>query len=194
MSSYGVCRTASILKVHSLDIRQHPLWTDSPAAVGRASLSGEQCQRLAISRLKKPRLRQTTCFVVAHRLSTIARVERIIVLEDGNIAESGTYRQLVGFSDTCFEVVHERLTGIIVQVSKEGWRFRHLVAAQLKAVAGGTRLRLFLQQLSRRSARVYGKLESTGKPGYDDASPQEPDQSCHSAMTNVAMPYAVHLV
>ena len=74
--------------------------------------------------------------VVAHRLSTIARVERIIVLEDGNIAESGTYRQLVGFSDTCFEVVHERLTEIIVQVNKEGSRFRHLVGAQLNAVAG----------------------------------------------------------
>ena len=41
------------------------------------------------------RSRQTTCFVVAHRLSTIARAERIVVLEDGNIVESGTYRQLV---------------------------------------------------------------------------------------------------
>ena len=40
--------------------------------------------------------RQTTCLVVAHRLSTIARAERIVVLEDGKIVESGTYRQLVG--------------------------------------------------------------------------------------------------
>ena len=94
------------------------------------SLSGGQRQRLAIARalLKKPailaldeatssldatsehrvndaidkilRSRQTTCFVVAHRLSTIARAERIVVLEDGRIVESGTYRQLVSVRRT----------------------------------------------------------------------------------------------
>ncbi|TBU40304.1 P-loop containing nucleoside triphosphate hydrolase protein [Dichomitus squalens] len=113
--------------------------------IGRASLSGGQRQRLAIARalLKKPailaldeatssldatsehrvndaidkilRSRQTTCLVVAHRLSTIARAERIVVLEDGKIVESGTYRQLV---------------------NQEGSRFRHLMAAQLNAAAG----------------------------------------------------------
>lgn len=41
------------------------------------------------------RSRQTTCLIVAHRLSTIARAERIVVLEDGGITETGTYRQLV---------------------------------------------------------------------------------------------------
>ncbi|KAI0827647.1 P-loop containing nucleoside triphosphate hydrolase protein [Trametes gibbosa] len=113
--------------------------------IGRASLSGGQRQRLAIARalLKKPAIlaldeatssldatsehrvndaidkilrdRQTTCLIVAHRLSTIARAERIVVLEDGRITETGTYRQLV---------------------NKEDSRFRHLMAAQLNAAAG----------------------------------------------------------
>ncbi|OBZ65950.1 ATP-dependent permease MDL1, mitochondrial [Grifola frondosa] len=113
--------------------------------IGRLSLSGGQRQRLAIARalLKKPailaldeatssldatsehrvndaidkilRSRQTTCIIVAHRLSTIARAERIVVLEDGHITESGTYRQLVNKKDS---------------------RFRTLMAAQLNAAAG----------------------------------------------------------
>ncbi|KAJ3481328.1 hypothetical protein NLI96_g7731 [Meripilus lineatus] len=59
--------------------------------------------------------RNTTCLIVAHRLSTIARAERIVVLEDGHITESGTYRQLA---------------------NREGSRFRELMAAQLNAAAG----------------------------------------------------------
>ncbi|KAL4249152.1 Type 1 protein exporter [Abortiporus biennis] len=113
--------------------------------IGRMSLSGGQRQRLAIARalLKKPAIlcldeatssldatsehrvndaidkilhsRQTTCLIVAHRLSTIARAERIVVLEDGHITESGTYRQLVNRPDS---------------------RFRTLMAAQLNTATG----------------------------------------------------------
>ncbi|KAJ3503106.1 hypothetical protein NLJ89_g8580 [Agrocybe chaxingu] len=113
--------------------------------IGRLSLSGGQRQRLAIARalLKKPvilaldeatsaldatserrvndaidkilRSRNTTVLFVAHRLSTIARAERIVVLEGGRISESGTYSELVARKDS---------------------RFRALMAAQLNAAAG----------------------------------------------------------
>ena len=36
-----------------------------------------------------------TTFVVAHRLSTIKSADRIIVIGDGTIAESGTYEELM---------------------------------------------------------------------------------------------------
>lgn len=114
--------------------------------IGRSSLSGGQRQRLAIARalLKRPAIlaldeatssldatsehrvndaidkilrdRQTTCLIVAHRLSTVTRAERIVVLEDGRITESGTYRELVGRKDS---------------------RFRVLMAAQLGAAEAG---------------------------------------------------------
>jgi len=36
-----------------------------------------------------------TVFVIAHRLSTIRRADKIVVLEDGNITESGTHEELL---------------------------------------------------------------------------------------------------
>jgi len=36
-----------------------------------------------------------TTLVIAHRLSTIERANRIVVLERGRIAETGTHRELL---------------------------------------------------------------------------------------------------
>ena len=36
-----------------------------------------------------------TTFVIAHRLSTVRSADRIVVLEDGKVAEQGNYDELV---------------------------------------------------------------------------------------------------
>ncbi|MFA6076179.1 MAG: NHLP bacteriocin export ABC transporter permease/ATPase subunit [Negativicutes bacterium] len=103
------------------DIRKMPMKMHTMIPEGAATISGGQRQRLLIARalIKKPhyvffdeatsaldnisqavvmhsleRLAATR-IVIAHRLSTVKNADRIIVLEKGRIAESGTYHELM---------------------------------------------------------------------------------------------------
>ena len=38
---------------------------------------------------------EKTCFIIAHRLSTVKHADLILVMEDGNIVESGTHNELL---------------------------------------------------------------------------------------------------
>ena len=55
-----------------------------------------------------------TTFVVAHRLSTIVRADRIIVLDGGRITESGTHRELVQIGGRYANLVDLQTRGLAV--------------------------------------------------------------------------------
>lgn len=103
------------------DIRALPMGMHTVIAEGQGGISGGQKQRLMIARAVAPGPKilmfdeatsaldnitqkkvsqaidslQCTRIVIAHRLSTIQHADRIILLEGGNIAEEGTYDELI---------------------------------------------------------------------------------------------------
>ncbi|MGH9094801.1 MAG: ABC transporter ATP-binding protein, partial [Acidimicrobiales bacterium] len=111
---------------------------DAPIAQGGSNVSGGQRQRLAIARalVRKPsiylfddsfsaldlatdaRLRaaltpvtaDATVVIVAQRVSTIARADQILVLEDGRQVGLGTHRDLIETCPTYAEIVASQMT------------------------------------------------------------------------------------
>ncbi len=49
-------------------------------------------------------LKDRTSFVIAHRLSTITNADRIVVIEDGRIAEEGTHLELLAYKGIYFQL------------------------------------------------------------------------------------------
>ncbi|QSQ10876.1 ATP-binding cassette domain-containing protein [Myxococcus landrumensis] len=105
-------------------IQRFPEGYATPVGERGVQLSGGQKQRVAIARavLKDPRLlildeatsaldaesehlvkdalerlmKGRTTLIIAHRLSTVANVDRVLVLEGGRIVQSGTHTSLMG--------------------------------------------------------------------------------------------------
>jgi ATP-binding cassette subfamily B protein len=133
----GAIRTAAAWASADEFIERLPGAFDAHVGDRGVQLSGGQRQRLAIARalLKRPRILildeatsaldaelesvvqnalraiayHPTTLIIAHRLSTVAQVDRVIVLEDGRIVETGTHDQLIQSSTFYRQLVHTQL-------------------------------------------------------------------------------------
>ncbi len=117
------------------DIRRMPMGMHTLVLQGQGGISGGQKQRILIARaiVSKPKilifdeatsaldnitqkqvsdaLDQMGCtrIVIAHRLSTIKHCDRILVLDNGNVAEEGTYEELIGKHGIFAELVSRQI-------------------------------------------------------------------------------------
>jgi ATP-binding cassette, subfamily B, multidrug efflux pump len=118
-------------------VAEMPGQLETPISQGGANVSGGQRQRLAIARALAKRARivifddsfsaldfktdallrsalkretaDSTVIIVAQRVGTIMHADRIIVLEDGSIAGTGTHEELLRTSETYREIVASQL-------------------------------------------------------------------------------------
>jgi len=116
------------------DIRKMPMGMHTLISGGSGGISGGQRQRLMIARAIAPKpdilifdeatsaldnvtqkkvtesLDSLKCtrIVIAHRLSTIRQCDRIVVLDDGKIAEDGTFDELLAKGGLFAELVERQ--------------------------------------------------------------------------------------
>lgn len=117
------------------DIRQMPMGMHTVISEGAGTISGGQKQRILIARaiVKKPKILffdeatsaldnntqaivsksldqlQATRIVIAHRLSTIINCNKIIVMDQGRIVETGTYQELMNKNGIFAELAKRQL-------------------------------------------------------------------------------------
>lgn len=131
-----IIHAAKVAAIHD-DIAKMPMGYDTGMGDGGSSLSGGQRQRIAIARaiLHNPAVLildeatsaldseteakvvqnlsslRCTKVILAHRLSTIAAADLIVVMEDGEIIEAGSHRQLLAQGGAYERLVQAQLQG-----------------------------------------------------------------------------------
>lgn len=137
LSVAQVERAAELAELAELadDVRRMPMGFETLVAEGGEALSGGQRQRLALARalVREPRLLildeatssldmatesrvaehlraiRCTTVVIAHRLSTVADADLIVVVQDGHVVQQGDHRQLLAEGGVYAELVRGQM-------------------------------------------------------------------------------------
>lgn len=117
------------------DIKRMPMGMHTVISEGASTISGGQKQRIMIARaiVKKPKILffdeatsaldnrtqaivsqsldrlKSTRVVIAHRLSTVMKCDRIIVMNKGTIAEEGSYNELMELKGLFYQLAKRQL-------------------------------------------------------------------------------------
>ena len=128
------------------DIRNLPMGMSTLISEGQGGFSGGQKQRLMIARaiVGKPKVllfdeatsaldnvtqkkvtdalekMKCTRIVIGHRLSTIRHCDRILMLDEGRIAEQGTYEELIALNGKFAEMIRRQRLDEEEKNSKDG--------------------------------------------------------------------------
>jgi ATP-binding cassette subfamily B protein len=130
-------RNASTMAALDSEVDKFPAGYETVLGERGITLSGGQRQRAAIARalLKRPRIlilddafssvdtqteeyilenlatleAQPTTLLISHRPSTIRRADRVIVLDDGTIVESGTHDELMAKAGRYYQIIRREL-------------------------------------------------------------------------------------
>lgn len=131
---YRVVEAAKKARIHDF-VQTLPLEYDTPISDGGSGLSGGQRQRVALARalVRRPSILlldeatshldaeserevfeqlanlRATRLVIAHRLSTVVRADKILVMENGEIVEQGRHNELLAGSGRYAELVSAQL-------------------------------------------------------------------------------------
>jgi ABC-type multidrug transport system fused ATPase/permease subunit len=154
---------------------------DTPVGERGYSLSGGQRQRLALARAivaqpcvlllddctsaldaeTESRIQQSldrhlpgrTCVMVSHKVASVRRADRILVLESGRIIEHGTHADLLARGGLYAEIYHQQTGALIDERALRPWR-------------------------EERTARTSGRDNSAGSDAPEDSAAQsgQPDR------------------